>query len=106
MEKKEFQNKKMYGIMMHDRLSQVFMVKMQVYIEEEVLQELKQIAIQENISYAALIRNWIKKGLDNKNEKIAKKKKNWVKEMAKYATPMGGNVSQRIDDILYGGENL
>lgn len=61
-----------------------------------MLEKLKYFAARERKSYSEVIRELVAKKLNRK-----KKKTDWIEFAEKYASPMG-DISTKIDDILYG----
>jgi len=82
-----------YSIM-HDT-----MIKTQVYVAEDQMMALKEVASKSGKSYAELFRTALALYLEKMN--ISKKKNiDWSLVAKKYAEPMGG-LSQKIDEELY-----
>jgi len=76
-------------------------VKTQIYIDQDILNDVKYLAAKKHIPYSELIRDAVAEYLPKMRKKISKKKKfDWAEEAKKYATDMGG-IAQHIDDELY-----
>ncbi len=82
------------------------MKRVQLYLPEEDLDELKALASYQNKPYALMVREAVAEYLVEVKKKVKVKKtkkaktSHWTKSL-KLATNMGGKISQNIDDILY-----
>lgn len=77
------------------------MLRTQVYLSEELNQELKLLAVKEDKPVAEIIREFLHEGL----EKRRRKKKNagtTLKEIAALAIEGPGDLSTNLFDYLYG----
>lgn len=83
--------------MTHD-ISDNFMKKMQIYIEEDTLEELKYLALKQKTSYSMIVRKSIK---DYLRKKSNKKNFSWAKHSSKFSGNLGGDISKNVDEILY-----
>ena len=75
------------------------MIKTQIYLAEDQMISLKEMANKQGKSYAELFRTALTQYLE-KTKNFKKKNVDWARVAKDYAEPMGG-ISQKIDEELY-----